>query len=84
MASIVSNLAPGRAVDLGCGKGGDVLWLAEQGWEAEGLGISPTDLGGARAVAERRSLVSATFTAVELDQWKPEPVSVDLVTASLF
>lgn len=84
MANIVSVLTPGRAIDLGCGEGGDVLWLAEQGWEAEGLDISPTAVGRARAEAERRGLTSASFTAVDLDQWQPEPGSVDLVTASFF
>ena len=84
MASIVRELTPGRAIDLGCGEGGDVLWLAEQGWEAEGLDISPTAVGRARAEAGRRGLSTATLTAVDLDQWKPEPGSVDLVTASFF
>lgn len=83
-AKIVGTLTPGRAIDLGCGEGGDVLWLAEQGWEAEGLDISPTAVGRARAEAERRGLTSATFTAVDLDEWQPEAGSVDLVTASFF
>ena len=54
MASIVAELTPGAAIDLGCGEGGDVLWLAEQGWRVTAVDISPTALTrGAQAAAER-------------------------------
>ena len=28
-----ADLAPGRALDVGCGEGGDALWLAQHGWQ---------------------------------------------------
>ena len=84
MASVVAELAPGTAIDLGCGEGGDVLWLAEQGWTALGLDISATAVGRARDEAATRGLDRASFEAVDLDAWEPEPDSVDLVTASFF
>ena len=84
MASVVAELAPGTAIDLGCGEGGDVLWLAEQGWTAHGLDISATAVGRARDEAATRGLDRASFEAVDLDAWEPEPDSVDLVTASFF
>ncbi|MCT1436513.1 class I SAM-dependent methyltransferase [Brachybacterium paraconglomeratum] len=84
MASVVAELAPGTAIDLGCGEGGDVLWLAEQGWTAHGLDISATAVGRAREEAAARGLDGASFEAVDLDAWEPEPASVDLVTASFF
>ncbi|MGW4801016.1 FAD-dependent oxidoreductase, partial [Nonomuraea sp. NPDC004297] len=32
----LAGLAPGTALDLGSGEGGDALWLAGQGWRAQG------------------------------------------------
>ena len=84
MASVVAELAPGTVIDLGCGEGGDVLWLAEQGWTALGLDISATAVGRARDEAAARGLDGASFEAVDLDAWEPEPASADLVTASFF
>ena len=84
MASVVAELAPGAAIDLGCGEGGDVLWFAEQGWAALGLDISATAVGRAREEAAARGLDGASFEAVDLDAWEPEPETVDLVTASFF
>jgi ubiquinone/menaquinone biosynthesis C-methylase UbiE len=84
MAEVVSHLAPGSAIDLGCGEGGDVLWLAEQGWTAHGLDISATAVARAREEACARGLDGASFEAVDLDAWEPEPGTVDLVTASFF
>ena len=84
MASVVAELSPGTAIDLGCGEGGDVLWLAEQGWTAVGLDISTVAVGRAREEAAARGLDGASFEAVDLDAWEPEPASVDLVTASFF
>ncbi|MGO2113296.1 MAG: hypothetical protein ACTH31_16970, partial [Pseudoclavibacter sp.] len=36
LTDIVSGLEPGSALDLGSGEGGDVIWLALQGWRATG------------------------------------------------
>lgn len=84
MAAVVSDFTAGSAVDLGCGEGGDVLWLAEQGWQAHGLDISATAIERARSEAAARGLEGATFTAMDLSTWQPESDSVDLVTASFF
>jgi cyclopropane fatty-acyl-phospholipid synthase-like methyltransferase len=35
------HLAPGRALDLGCGTGTNVIYLAEHGWDATGVDFVP-------------------------------------------
>jgi thioredoxin reductase/protein-L-isoaspartate O-methyltransferase len=52
----VSGLAPGRALEVGAGEGGDALWLAEQGWRVTANDISQRALDRAEAEARRRGL----------------------------
>jgi SAM-dependent methyltransferase len=40
----IDGMAPGTALDLGCGEGADTIWLAEQGWTATGADISQVAL----------------------------------------
>lgn len=85
LAEVAGRLLPGRSLDLGCGEGGDVLWLAEQGWQARGIDLSPTAIARAQAAARSRGLEgSADFTACDLSGWDPAGTSYDLVTASFF
>lgn len=48
----VADLAPGTALDVGCGEGADAIWLALRGWQVEGLDVSGKALARARAAAE--------------------------------
>jgi SAM-dependent methyltransferase len=56
LANQISGLAPGRALDVGAGEGGDALWLAEQGWSVTASDISQRALDRVNAEAERRGL----------------------------
>src|SRR5690349_9569016 len=57
----VEGLGPGTALDLGCGTGGDAIWLASLGWEVTAVDIAPAALSQAAehaaeaGVAERIS-----------------------------
>jgi SAM-dependent methyltransferase len=42
------KIAPGRAIDLGCGTGVNTIWLAEQGFDATGVDLSPLAVERAR------------------------------------
>ena len=46
-----ADLTPGTALDVGCGTGGDAIWLAEQGWQVTAVDLSRTALDRAAAAA---------------------------------
>jgi SAM-dependent methyltransferase len=48
----VSELSPGRALDLGCGEGADAIWLAQRGWHVTAVDVSRIAL--ARAAEHAR------------------------------
>ncbi|GAA3448079.1 class I SAM-dependent methyltransferase [Planomonospora venezuelensis] len=49
----ITGLEPGSALDLGCGEGGDAIWLAQQGWRVTAVDISGVALDrAARHAAE--------------------------------
>ncbi len=48
----VSDLPPGRALDVGCGEGADAIWLAQHGWDVTALDVAATALARGRAQAE--------------------------------
>ncbi len=51
-----STLPPGLAVDLGCGTGANVLFLAERGFDAVGVDFSRVAVDQARRAADRQGL----------------------------
>jgi 2-polyprenyl-3-methyl-5-hydroxy-6-metoxy-1,4-benzoquinol methylase len=55
----VLDLAPGRALDLGCGEGADAVWLARRGWQ-----VTAVDISG---VALSRAASHAAEAGVEID-----------------
>lgn len=91
LQTAVEQLSVGRSLDLGCGEGGDVLWLAEHGWDALGIDLSTTATARGRAEAAARRLATAHFVAADLGEWAEHPEAIDgasdgfdLVTASFF
>jgi cyclopropane fatty-acyl-phospholipid synthase-like methyltransferase len=67
-----AQLAPGRAVDLGCGTGATVIYLAQHGFDSTGIGFSAIALRIARkrasAVGMDRQIrfVEGDLTASEI------------------
>jgi len=73
--------APGKALDLGCAKGDDIVWLARRGWHVLGVDISSAALRLAARNAERnRVLDQAVFERHDLSESFPNG-EFDLVSA---
>lgn len=76
----VEHLEPGSSVDLGCGEGADVVWLAGLGWHALGIDVAPTALARAAGHAAAAGVADRTrWQATDLTTWRPERTD-DLVT----
>jgi SAM-dependent methyltransferase len=56
LAEVVESMAPGSALDLGCGEGGDAVWLAEHGWHVTAVDISQIALDRALSFAQTRNM----------------------------
>ena len=49
----VASLAPGTALDVGCGEGADAIWLSGLGWSVTAIDVSEVGLDRARQAARR-------------------------------
>ncbi|ATE54453.1 class I SAM-dependent methyltransferase [Actinosynnema pretiosum] len=56
LTEVAGALAPGDALDLGCGGGGDALWLAGKGWRVRATDISATAVEHLTALARERGV----------------------------
>ena len=77
----VSALLPGAALDVGCGEGGDVIWLAQQGWTVTGADFSANGLARAAKHAEEAGVAERTqWWQVDARSFAAEGRTYDLVT----
>ncbi|MER6949594.1 methyltransferase domain-containing protein [Nonomuraea sp. NPDC000554] len=56
LVDVAGSLPAGAALDLGCGEGGDAVWLAGLGWQVTAVDVSATALSRAAAAAEAAGL----------------------------
>ena len=77
----VAGLRPGRALDLGCGEGGDSVWLAGQGWHVTAVDIAATAIARAKKLAGHAIPNGRiTWVTADLGVWHPAG-QYDLVSA---
>ena len=80
----VESVAPGTALDLGCGEGADAIWLAQQGWRVTAVDVSATALRRAAARAAKAGIVEGIVWALhDLARSFPDGL-FDLVSAQFF
>ncbi len=76
-----SALIPGTALDVGCGEGGDVIWLAQQGWTVTGADFAANGLARAARHAEEAGVAERTqWWQVDARTFAAEGRTYDLVT----
>lgn len=79
-----ADLAPGTALDAGCGEGADALWLAQRGWRVTAVDVSPTVLDRARERAEETGpevTARIEWLQADLATWSPAEAAFDLVSS---
>ncbi|WJV50892.1 class I SAM-dependent methyltransferase [Streptomyces flavofungini] len=81
LAEIVPGFPPGDALDLGCGDGGDALWLAREGWRVTAVDISAVAVERLSGLARARGLGNRVVTARHDLQQSFPPGRYDLVCA---
>jgi len=79
LVSEISELSPGAALDLGCGEGGDAVWLAKQGWRVTAVDVSGVALARAAQHAADAG-VTIDFQRRDLRESFPDG-EFDLVSA---
>jgi 2-polyprenyl-3-methyl-5-hydroxy-6-metoxy-1,4-benzoquinol methylase len=79
----VTGLPAGTALDAGCGRGTDAIWLARQGWQVTAVDVSPTAVRDAQnlaAHAEPGVASRVSWQVADLATWDP-PARYDLVVS---
>ncbi len=72
-----------QALDIACGLGHNSIWLAQNGWEVDGVDISPAGLAAARETATQ-SGCTLNWREADLDDWLPGNDSYDLAIVFRF
>ncbi len=78
------GLPPGDALDVGCGEGGDAIWLASHRWRVTAVDVSVVALErAARHAAAQGDEVAERITWRQADMysWDPGRAQFDLVSA---
>jgi SAM-dependent methyltransferase len=77
-----SAVAPGRALDLGCGTGTNVGYLAEHGWDTTGIDAVPAAIDRATAklggVSNARVILGDVTELARLDMAGPFDLVLDI------
>src|SRR5689334_23166169 len=76
----VESRAPGRALEVGGGKGSDAIWLALRGWDVTAIDISQVALDLARSAADAAG-VTVDWVRADILTDPPAPSAFDLVCA---
>lgn len=74
----LGTLAPGRALDIACGRGRNAVWLACRGWSVTGVDFSRAGLDIARQLGAERG-VEVNWLEADVVDWEAPREAFDLV-----
>ncbi|WP_018831237.1 SAM-dependent methyltransferase [Salinispora tropica] len=79
----VAPLAPGTALEVGCGEGADAIWLAGQGWQVTGVDFSAQALSRAAERVPASLAERLRWQRADIRDWQPDDgPRYDLVSTS--
>jgi len=72
LLEMTSEMAPGKALDLGCGEGQNSIWLAQRGWVVNAVDMSPSAIGEASDLATQAGVDrTIVFGVADISEWRP-------------
>jgi SAM-dependent methyltransferase len=78
LVKTISDLEPGRALDLAAGQGRNAFYLAEQGWDTTAVDFSEVAVEKG-AILSRELELPVRWQVRDLTQFTPPPAHYDLV-----
>jgi cyclopropane fatty-acyl-phospholipid synthase-like methyltransferase len=78
LVDFIQTKSPGRALDLGCGTGTNVITLVKNGWQATGVDFIPKAIRAAKRKAHKAG-VTADFHIDDVSQLKNIHGQFDLI-----
>jgi SAM-dependent methyltransferase len=78
LLAFIKEHPPGRALDLGCGTGTNVITLAKAGWQATGIDFVPSAIAQARRKTVRAK-VTCTFRVGDVTRLTPDLYNQNLI-----
>lgn len=79
LAGQVGSLSPGYALEIGCGTGGNAVWLANQGWQVTAVDYSMVAIEkGQQMAADQGATVE--FVVADASTYQPQG-HYDLITS---
>ena len=75
----MEGLTPGRALDIGCGAGGNAVWLAQQGWQVTATDFADAAIEKGRRLATKLG-VQVEFVVAGATTFQPDG-QYDLITS---